>query len=431
MSLKRLFFRTVFFRITAALIGFWITTVTTRIDSSYRAIYNDVTVNSSIYTSTFGGYGVFQNRAINRLGVPVNIIFPLTMVFWLVCTVVTLIVALIITPSGWYTTPFSHIAWLFTLIGSPLALSFGLTSRLLNALNKITLLNKANMVQGVTLAVIATAAMLLMPHGTVVQKVQQVLALCVAWVISQLFSAIIGIVYVLRACDTTLSPRWDRELGKTFLSFGTKIAIGNLVEKLNYRCDYYLVLLLLPQATRGIYGLAVAASELMSFLTGTLSTLVFSRMASSDAIIAQRTTELTFRFMLVGTLVSAAFAIVAYPLLVHVAFHPQYAASIAPFRVLVVGMIFLGPAELLLNYFTNQIGSPRISIQLELLSAVVNIAIGWILIHRYHILGAAIGSSAGYFLEWCFTVFLYGKLGRKNQLFRFSLQDFRLAFSRR
>jgi O-antigen/teichoic acid export membrane protein len=91
---------------------------------------------------------------------------------------------------------------------------------------------------------------------------------------------------------------------------------------------------------------------------------------------------------------------------------PSFDALVPAFNVLLVGVFVLSLASPIANYFTLKLGRPQVALWLSLLSAVVCISTTVVVIGRLGMVGAAIGSSAGYVAGQAMALWYFLKISR-------------------
>jgi O-antigen/teichoic acid export membrane protein len=92
----------------------------------------------------------------------------------------------------------------------------------------------------------------------------------------------------------------------------------------------------------------------------------------------------------------AVLVFVFAPQLLRLLYPDHHAEAVTALRVLCVGTALFAPQSLLSNFYTVQLGRPRISLMLAGLSAGINVAVSAALIPAYGYLGGAWGTTISY-----------------------------------
>lgn len=202
-----------------------------------------------------------------------------------------------------------------------------------------------------------------------------------------------------------------RELG----SFGAKIYPASLAGFFGYRADIFLLSALLgdPRAI-GLYTLGVSLAELTFFVPDAVSTVFFPRVAGMERDSADEKVASVTRFTVLITLIATVLLIPAAFLAVNLVL-PDFRDSLAPFLVLLPGIICLTVAKVLASY----VGGLGIPLRVALASGsalAVNVVANLILIPPMGIMGAAVASLISYTLNATLLLTIASRLSRRAPL---------------
>ncbi|MDQ2673347.1 MAG: polysaccharide biosynthesis C-terminal domain-containing protein [Chloroflexota bacterium] len=202
-----------------------------------------------------------------------------------------------------------------------------------------------------------------------------------------------------------------RELG----SFGAKIYPASLAGFFGYRADVFLLSALLgdPRAI-GLYTLGVSLAELTFFVPDAVSTVFFPRVAGMQRESADEKVAAVTRFTVLITLIATALLIPAATLAVNIVL-PDFRESLAPFLVLLPGIICLTVAKVLASY----VGGLGIPLRVALASGsalAVNIIANLVLIPPLGIMGAALASLISYTINATLLLTIASRLSRRPPL---------------
>lgn len=181
-----------------------------------------------------------------------------------------------------------------------------------------------------------------------------------------------------------------------YLRFCLKIGGVNLVSLLNYRADLYLVALLTNPAVLGVYTIAVSAAEALLTPTQVAALVASPHIGSMDLPAAGRLAARCVRNnLLVAAVVCGAIYVLAEPA-IRLLYGRAFVAGVPALHVLLAGVLALSLGSPISTYFTLKLGRPEVALWLASGSAAICIGTTLALLPRMGMLGAAIGSSAGY-----------------------------------
>ncbi len=178
--------------------------------------------------------------------------------------------------------------------------------------------------------------------------------------------------------------------------FVATIGATNLLSLANYRVGLFVVESQLGLAATGVYSIAVVVTELLWFVSSSLTQAAYARIGAADRSRAAATTLRVAQLGVAALLVVAPLLWLAASLFVPAWFGAAYRASLAPLALLLPGALLFGGASALSAYFTNHAGRPQVAAQVALLSLVVNAVLAIGLVPRFGIAGAAVAASLAY-----------------------------------
>jgi O-antigen/teichoic acid export membrane protein len=185
---------------------------------------------------------------------------------------------------------------------------------------------------------------------------------------------------------------------RRLLAFGAVVGTVGIVSIVNLRTSQLLVAALDGREGVGIYASAVAASEALWLAAGAVAAASYSRVGSMSREEAGQLTARAVRHsVLIAVCVGATLFVLA-PVLIEFVYGSRYTGATNSARILAIGAIVFAARPLLWNYFTVQLGKPRIVLAMEVLSAVVGIGLSLILIPEMGYVGAAWATAVAYLL---------------------------------
>jgi O-antigen/teichoic acid export membrane protein len=195
--------------------------------------------------------------------------------------------------------------------------------------------------------------------------------------------------------EVPLTLAFDRRLTSESLRFGLKSYMQNLVGRLNYRLDVYVLAFFLSPEQVAFYGVATSVVEVAFYLPNSVGMVLFPRLSSAPTDEAHQITARVCRntlaltgIIIVGLLVGSGFLV---PLL----YGAAYKAAIPPLLVLLPGVLSMAIYKVLTRNFTSR-DRQQVSIVASVLALVFNVGLDWILIPQWGIVGAATASTMGY-----------------------------------
>jgi O-antigen/teichoic acid export membrane protein len=235
--------------------------------------------------------------------------------------------------------------------------------------------------------------------------------MALAIVANSLVSATINLWAIRR--EYGLRPGFDRPAFAEAARYGLHVQAGTVAQAIGYRFDVILINLFLGPAAVGLYVMAVKFAEFLWLAPAAVSTALLPRVSVASATVAQEVTARTCRLVFgVSALVGAGTWVLAGPVL-RFAFGDKFAGSVAPLRLLLLGIVVFSLQKVLANYFIGQ-GKARWFERATLLSMAVNVGLNVLLIRQlgWGINGAAVASTVSYSLSTLILAVLFLRWSR-------------------
>ncbi|MCL6547737.1 MAG: polysaccharide biosynthesis C-terminal domain-containing protein [Alicyclobacillus sp.] len=411
MTTSRTTFFTFLYKIALSALGFVNSVLAARYLSQVDRVdfqYAGTVANAGM--TTVGGYTGYYSYALSKQpGEAEEIVRMGNLFIFTICLLVWLAAA----AARWAgfpaaRTPWLHIAW-WGLACMPFNFLIGYGTRILQGTNRIRWLNRANIAQAVLFLLMYLPLFFdrSVPH-------RQRLSLTYAvWLAS--FGA--AALFTMAAAYRTLGlrrPLWPsfsrRHWSGTF-RYGGWLSLSNLVNIVNYRMDFWLVGVLAPHKAASVYGIAVTASEVLLGISGSVASVVYTRMTGGSRQDAIRLTELAARHTLISSAIVALGMYLVFPALIVLAFGHRYAGAIPPFFILLPGLVVKAASNIVIQYSTNQLGNPRTSIWINGVSAATNGLCCLLLIPSWGLTGAATASTISYAATYAVCVVWFSRAG--------------------
>lgn len=199
------------------------------------------------------------------------------------------------------------------------------------------------------------------------------------------------------------------------LGYGVRIYPASVTGYFSYRSDVIILSALLGDATAiGLYTFAVSLAELTFFVPDSVSTVFYPRVASMDRDAADALAPQVCRFTVLITALSVLLLIPAAFVAVIVIL-PDYWGSIAPFLVIMPGIVALSVSKVLAGYIGG-LGLPLSVAGASSANLAINIAANLLLIPVLGIVGAALASLISYATHATLLVLVAARLSRRRPL---------------
>jgi O-antigen/teichoic acid export membrane protein len=407
-----------FYKFFGAGLGFLIAVITSRFLGVTGRGYLTITINVlGAYSPVIGAFSEYIPYGINKKKYDPQKVFSTGMGFWLAMAGTVFLSSVVLTPWLYHGIgqiqigsltigPFPEMetrtVWIAMLV-APFAMFHVFVTRLVWGMNELEWLNRLNTVQMLCFIPTLLLAVFLTPEGQ--EPVHYAL---VAWFLSYVLTSMVSAYVARTRCQTSLRPRMDKTIRREFLDFGKQLAWGRLLSQANYRIDVFLVFFILGAGHTGVYGNAVTVAEMLLLISGSVLQVVMPRMAALEEKDSTQLTARTFRHTSVVIIVSALLMVLVMPTVMVLAFGEAFRASVDNFYILLPGVALYGLAQVLITYFTSQLGKPKVTAYLEIASIFVNVTISVILLPKLGETGSAWAKSAAYLLYFVITVIYFG-----------------------
>lgn len=216
-----------------------------------------------------------------------------------------------------------------------------------------------------------------------------------AWVVCQAFLALLTVRKTWLVEHIRFTPSW-RLMKETFV-FGLKGYFGNFIYFINQRLDMIMVSFFLPLSQVGIYSVATALSEVLLQLPGSVTTLLFPRVAATTDEQSNDFTPRIFRSMVIIMIVLALILALAGNLLITYFFGESFKPGIIPLYIMLPGVACVGASTILGNDLSAR-GRLEIHSYISGIGLVADVVLNILLIPKFGLVGAALGSSLSYVL---------------------------------
>lgn len=199
------------------------------------------------------------------------------------------------------------------------------------------------------------------------------------------------------------------------VGYGLRIYPASVAGYFSYRSDVLVLSAILGDASAvGLYTFAVSLAELTFFIPDSVSTVFYPRVASMDRRDADSLAPQVARFTVLITALSVLLLIPAAFLAV-VVILPDYVGSIAPFLVIMPGIVALSMSKVLAGYIGG-LGLPLSVAGASIANLVINLVANLLLIPPMGIIGAALASLISYTAHAALLAGVAARLSRRRPL---------------
>jgi O-antigen/teichoic acid export membrane protein len=206
-------------------------------------------------------------------------------------------------------------------------------------------------------------------------------------------SALAGLAMV-RRIGVHLALSWDGAYLREAARLGVRLQLATLFVSMASRFDQLLVYSLAGARDAGIYSVALTCGSLAFLPPFALAYATFPRLAGLGADEAAELTARGARVAMVITTLAGIPLALLVPLAIRLAFGPSFAPAAVPAIILIGGSVVLAAQYFLARGRAAQ-GDPRLVLESFAITAVVMIALDYLAIPRFGLIGAACASVAG------------------------------------
>ncbi len=220
-----------------------------------------------------------------------------------------------------------------------------------------------------------------------------------AQVVSQVLVAGILALYLQLRVNWWRAPLLGAGVSRNLLRYSAVTYVAQGLQFLVQRVDVFLVSVFLDLRAVGLYSVAYGTAELLLLLPQRFGDLYLPRVASGrTAQELARETPVSSSLVFVGTLASAGILSLIAPFAIRAFYGREFGPAVGPFLLLLPGVCGMAAAAIQ-SAFLSGVGRVNINAGAAAAALVLNVALNLVLIPRYGISGAAVASSAAYWLQ--------------------------------
>ncbi len=196
---------------------------------------------------------------------------------------------------------------------------------------------------------------------------------------------------------------------KKVVSYGLQAYLGNVLAFLNYRISFFLLNHYLNPEAVGYYSASIPIAEVVWIFSFAASTVLFPKISALEEQKRKQLTPFVVKNVFILTLFFAFFLFLFAKHVIILLYSSTFLPSVKPFRILLIGTIFLSLSRVFANDIAGR-GKPVLNSIVSGIALGVNLLLNIILIPKYGIQGAALATTVTYAVILIFRLAIYLKL---------------------
>ena len=212
--------------------------------------------------------------------------------------------------------------------------------------------------------------------------------------VCSVFSVLIALIFgIWRFNQTNTNSKiifkLNKNLLKDFFKYSYKLYVGGIINYLNIFLMRSMLSVYLSPAKVAFFSLAQDRASLLDKIPSAVNVLLYPRVSNSNELESSNSTIKAFRLLLILSTFSAIIlAVFIYPLVL-LMYGEAYLPIVMPLIIILPGVLVNGTASVFTSYFTG-IGRSDLIMKLSIFPLILQIILGFILITKFDIFGAAI-----------------------------------------
>ena len=204
---------------------------------------------------------------------------------------------------------------------------------------------------------------------------------------------------------------YQKNILKDFISYGSKIYLGNIATYFFLRIDMWMINLFLKNSIAvGFYSIAVTLAEQIWIISQSAGTILLPRVSSeNNEKQLKEFTPIVCRNILFLTVIISFILFLSGRWLIILLYSKKFLQSVASFQILLIGGIAVAGGRILTSDLFGR-GKPMVNTYIAIIAMLLNIVLNIILIPRYGINGAAWASTISYVLLFALKLIVYSRI---------------------
>ena len=200
-----------------------------------------------------------------------------------------------------------------------------------------------------------------------------------------------------------------KAVAKDLFKYGILNQSGHLVQFINLRLGFYLLQRYVDTGSTGVFSNAVSLAEAVWLISRSIALVQYARIANSDDPDYSKRLTLDLSKICLAFSTAAMVVLALLPASFHLwLFGPEFGALPTLIRILAPGALVYSLFLILGHYFSGT-GRYQMNTYAALCGLVFTFALGFTLIPRYGIYGAAVTSSVSYAANAVFVMIVFFK----------------------
>jgi O-antigen/teichoic acid export membrane protein len=346
-------------------------------------------LSMGIACSTFLARGRYRTSEVNTIAI------VLALALGAIALVGTTLAFSFLQRSVFREIPYAYL--LVALLLTPISIYQSYWNSMMVGLNRLLLLNKLNLVVNM-----ASATMMILVVGVFQAGIPGFLAV---WALSSMAGALSALVLAARIERLAWPP--NRVALRDMLSFGLRSHGASIAYHLFLRLDIYAVNAIVGTRGVGVYSLSTSLAEKLWVPLNAIHASSVPKIAqlprAESALLTAKVTRTALLLML-GMAIPLA---IVSPWLIPLLYGPEFATSVAPLVVLLVGTLGYAAMLVMNSYILGQMQRPGLLSIIAWLELAVSAPLYLALILWQGIIGAAIASTLTYLLAMACTLYVF------------------------
>lgn len=228
-----------------------------------------------------------------------------------------------------------------------------------------------------------------------------------AYILSALITSMVAVVKLKPLLRVVDAKNIEKEC-PSFVSYGLKAHLSNIITFLNYKADLFLVNILVGPVGAGVYAIAMQFSEKLWLFSGAVSTVLLPKLSELSSSEAEKSalTPVICRWVLMITALGCLVLVCVADLLVRLLFGQEFMTAVPALLALMPGIVLWAGGRVVANDIASR-GKPEINLYISVVVFLVNVSGNLILIPIFGLVGAAIATSVAYGLDFFIKIFFY------------------------
>lgn len=188
----------------------------------------------------------------------------------------------------------------------------------------------------------------------------------------------------------------DKDYLREVFSFGGKVYATNIFSFISQRAGVFILNIFIGSASAGFYAVAAGLAEKLLLFSQSAETILFPKIASEKNKNKLKVfTPLVCRNLIFITSMIAVFFFIIGHWLIIFLFSDAYMPTVAPFQILLWGIIIVSGSKILANDIAGR-GKPAINACLAGVAALINVILNIALVPFFGAVGAAWSATISY-----------------------------------